>query len=114
GTYTLPSVASAFNALYASGGPTLNGTMRDIRIVRNGRVISTLDVYDFLVDGSLTNNITLQDQDVIFVPPYNKRVEVVGEAKHPALFEMKNGETFDDLLKYAGGFTEHAYQGRIQ
>jgi len=114
GTYTLPSVASAFNALYASGGPTLNGTMRDIRIIRNGRVISTLDVYDFLVNGSLTNNITLQDQDVIFVPPYYKRVELIGQVKHPALFELKTGETFDDLLKYAGGFTEYAYQDRIQ
>ncbi|WP_165870278.1 SLBB domain-containing protein [Albibacterium bauzanense] len=114
GTYTLPSVASAFNALYASGGPTLNGTMRDIRIIRNGQVISTLDVYDFLVDGSLKNNITLQDQDVIFVPPYSKRVELIGQVKRPALFELKAGETFDDLLKYAGGFTEYAYQDRIQ
>jgi len=114
GTYTLPSVASAFNALYASGGPTENGTMRDIRIIRNGRLVSTLDVYDFLVDGSLTNNITLQDQDVIFVPTYFKRVELVGQVKRPALFELKAGETFDDLLKYAGGFTEYAYQDRIQ
>lgn len=114
GTYTLPSVASAFNALYASGGPTLNGTMRDIRIIRNGQVISTLDVYDFLVDGSLKNNITLQDQDVIFVPPYSKRVELIGQVKRPALFELKTGETFNDLLKYAGGFTEYAYQDRIQ
>lgn len=114
GTYTLPSVASAFNALYASGGPTINGTMRDIRIIRNGEVISTLDVYDFLVDGSLTNNITLQDQDVIFVPPYSKRVELIGQVKRPALFELQAGETFNDLLKYAGGFTEYAYQDRIQ
>lgn len=114
GTYTLPSVASAFNALYASGGPTENGTMRDIRIIRNGQVLSTLDVYDFLVDGSLTNNITLQDQDVIFVPPYSKRVEMIGQVKRPALFELKDGETFNDLLKYAGGFTEYAYQDRIQ
>jgi len=114
GTYTLPSVASAFNALYASGGPTVNGTLRNIRIIRNGQTVSTLDVYNFLVSGSLANNITLQDQDVIFIPPYSKRVEISGEVKHPALFELKDRETFNDLLKYAGGFTEYAYQDRIQ
>jgi len=114
GTYTLPSVASVFNALYASGGPTENGTMRDIRIIRNGRVISSLDVYDFLTKGSLDNNITLQDQDVIFVPPYFKRVELAGQVKRPALFEMKDSETFEDLLNFSGGFTEYAYQDRIK
>ncbi|MGN7205184.1 SLBB domain-containing protein [Pedobacter sp. SAFR-022] len=114
GTYTLPSLASVFNALYASGGPTENGTMRDIRILRNGRVVSILDVYDFLVDGSLKNNIILQDQDVIFVPAYHKRVELIGEVKRPALFEIKNNETFQNLLDVSGGFTEYAYQDRVQ
>lgn len=114
GTYTLPSVASVFNALYASGGPTENGSMRDIRIIRNGQVISRLDVYDFLTDGSLSNNVTLQDQDVIFVPTYFKRVELIGQVKRPALFEIREGESFNDLLRFAGGFTEYAYQNRIQ
>jgi len=114
GTYTLPSVATVFNALYSSGGPTENGTMRNIRVIRNGEVISVLDVYDFLTDGSLRNNITLQDQDVIHVPPYIRRVELIGEVKRPALFETKEGESFQDLLEYSGGFTEYAYQDRIQ
>src|SRR5690606_9369987 len=114
GTYTLPSIASVFNALYSSGGPTENGTMRNIQVIRNGRTVSVLDVYDFLLDGSLSNNITLQDQDVIFVPTYDKRVELIGQVKRPAIFEMKGGETFDELLSFAGGFNEFAYQDRIK
>ncbi len=114
GTYTLPSIATVFNALYSSGGPTENGSLRDIRIMRNGRQVATLDVYDFLVSGSLDNNITLQDQDVIYVPPYLSRVELSGEVKRPMLFEVKPGESFDDLLSYAGGFTESAYQARVK
>lgn len=114
GTYTLPSIATVFNALYSSGGPTENGSLRDIRIIRNGRQVATLDVYDFLINGSLKNNITLQDQDVIYVPPYLSRVEISGEVKRPMLFEVKPGEDFDDLLSYAGGFTENAYKARIK
>lgn len=114
GTYTLPSIATVFNALYSSAGPTENGSLRDIRIIRNGHQIATLDVYDFLTTGSLENNITLQDQDVIYVPPYLSRVELSGEVKRPLLFEVKPGESFDDLLSYAGGFTENAYQARIK
>lgn len=114
GTYTLPSLATVFNALYSSGGPTENGSMRDIRIIRNGEQIATLDVYDFLADGSLDDNITLQDQDIVFVPPYVNRVEVIGEVKRPALFEIKAGESFAELLAYAGGFTPNAYQNRIK
>src|SRR5690606_22968620 len=114
GTYTLPSIATVFNALYSSGGPTENGSLRDIRILRNGRVVATLDVYDFLMRGSLDNNITLRDQDVIYVPTYLSRVELSGQIKRPALFEVKPGETFEELLQYAGGFTENAYQTRIK
>ncbi len=114
GTYTLPSIATVFNALYSSGGPTENGSLRDIRVIRNGKQIATLDVYDFLMQGSLENNITLQDQDVIYVPAYLSRVELIGEVKRPALFETKPGETFQDLVKYAGGFTEDAYQARVK
>ncbi len=114
GTYTLPSIATVFNALYTSGGPTEHGSLRDIRIIRNGKQLATLDVYDFLVRGSLENNITLQDQDVIYVPPYLSRVELTGEVKRPLFFEVKPGESFNDLLSYAGGFTENAYQGRVK
>ena len=114
GTYTLPSIATVFNALYSSGGPTENGSLRDIQVIRNGKKIASLDVYDFLMRGSLTNNITLQDQDVIYVPAYLTRVELSGQVKRNALFEIKPGETFKDLLNYAGGFTENAYEARIK
>src|SRR5690606_9580203 len=93
GTYTLPSIASVFNALYSSGGPTENGSLRDIRVMRNGQEIANLDVYDFLMHGSLKGNITLQDQDVIYVPTYLSRVELSGQVKRPLLFELKPGET---------------------
>lgn len=114
GTYTLPSLATVFNALYSSGGPTENGSFRAIEIIRNGKKIATLDVYDFLLKGDLKNNIRLQDQDIVRIPTYINRVEIVGEVKRPAIFEMKSGENLQDLLNFAGGFTERAYQARIK
>lgn len=114
GTYTLPSLATLFNALYSSGGPTDNGSFRNIEVIRNGRKIATLDVYDFLLRGDLKNNIRLQDQDIIRVPVYQKRVEIVGEVKRPAVFELKDKEDFNDLLNFAGGFTERAYKARVK
>ncbi|WP_345230782.1 SLBB domain-containing protein [Olivibacter ginsenosidimutans] len=113
GTYTLPSVASVFNALYSAGGPTSTGSLRNITVVRGGEVIAHLDLYDFLQTGSMKANINLRDQDVIQVSPYLSRVELIGAVKRPMLFEIKPGETFDDLLRYAGGFTEDAYTDRI-
>ncbi|MFC3199223.1 SLBB domain-containing protein [Parapedobacter deserti] len=114
GSYTLPSVATAFNALYWSGGPTNNGSFRKIDIIRNGRVVATLDIYDVLINGFFSENIRLEDQDIIMVPPYQNRVEMRGEVKRPAIFELKEGETFDRLLAYAGDFTENAYRARIK
>ena len=114
GTYTLPSVGTIFNALYQSGGPTENGSFREIELIRGGVKIATLDVYDFLLRGEFKNNIQLQDQDVIRVPTYNKRVEIVGEVKRPGIFEMVSGENLNDLLHFAGDFTERAYQARIK
>lgn len=114
GTYTLPSVATVFNALYASGGPSLNGSFRVIQIVRGGTVVAALDVYDFLLYGSLKNNIRLQDQDVIRVPTYRTRVEISGEVKRPGVYEMVNGESLKDLISFAGDFNERAYRARIK
>ncbi len=114
GTYTLPSVATAFNALYSSGGPTENGSFRQIEIIRGGRKIATLDVYDFLLTGELKDNVRLQDQDVIRIPTYRKRVDIVGEVKRPGIFEMVNGEDLQDLLRFAGDFTERAYRARVK
>ena len=114
GSYTLPSLATAFNALYASGGPSENGSFRAIEIIRNNRVIGKLDVYDFLLKGFQTNNIRLQDQDIIRIPTYQIRVEFTGEVKRPAIFEAIEGESLQDVINFAGGFTTQAYSARIK
>jgi protein involved in polysaccharide export with SLBB domain len=113
GTYTLPSLATAFNALYLSGGPNEIGSMRRIEIIRNGRVVSNLDIYDFLVKGDQSGNVNLKDQDVIRIPPYDVRVSVAGEVKRPGLFEILPNETFQTLLNFAGGFGDSAYTASV-
>lgn len=114
GTYTLSSLATVFNALYAAGGPTDNGTFRSIKILRDGKQFKEVDVYDFLVDGNLENNIVLKDQDIIKVDPFINRITVEGEAKREGIFETKDGETFADLLKIVGGFNQNAYKKRVK
>lgn len=114
GTYTLPSLATVFNALYMSGGPTENGSFRQIELIRGGNKVATMDIYDFLLTGAFKNNVRLQDQDVIRVPAYQRRVEIAGEVKHPGIFEMKIGEHLSDLLRFASGFTDKAYKARIK
>ncbi|MEO7212711.1 SLBB domain-containing protein [Mucilaginibacter sp.] len=114
GTYTLPSLATVFNALYSAGGPNDNGSFRQIEIIRNNRIIRRLDVYDFLVKGDQKDNIALQDQDIIRVPTYRTRVELVGEVKNPALFEVVAGESLQDVLRFAGSFTDQAFTARIK
>lgn len=113
GSYTLPSLATVFNALYAAGGPNENGSFRQIEIIRDNRIIRHLDIYDFLLKGDQSNNITLQDQDIIRVPTYRVRVEMKGEVKTPALFEVLPGETLQDVIRFAGGFTDQAYTALI-
>ncbi|MCW3115987.1 MAG: polysaccharide export protein, partial [Chitinophagaceae bacterium] len=114
GSYTLSSLATVFNALYASGGPTQNGSFRNIEIIRNGSVIVRMDVYDFLLKGYQTNNIRLQDQDVIRIPVYKVHVQLMGEVKHPAIFEVLPKETLTDVIRFAGGFTDVAYTAKIK
>jgi len=114
GTYTLPSVGTVFNALYSSGGPSENGSFREIEVIRNNRVIAKLDVYEFLLRGFQRNNIRLQDQDIIRIPTYKKRVEFSGEVKRPAIFEATGNETLQDVIDFAGGFTNEAYTARIK
>lgn len=109
GTYTVSSLATAFNALYLAGGPNRNGSFRNIRVIRNNKVIRTLDLYDFLLRADQKDNIHLNDQDIIRVGDYENRVELIGEVKRPYIYEMLKGESFKDLLRYAGGFTEKAY-----
>lgn len=114
GTYTLPSLATVFNALYSSGGPTENGSFRAIELIRGGKRIAVLDIYDFLMKGEMANNLRLQDQDIIRVPVYKSRIEVVGEVKRPGIFELLNEESFSDLLRFSGDFTENAFKARVK
>ena len=114
GTYTLPSLANVFNALYSSGGPTENGSFRNIELIRGGKKIGTLDIYDFLMKGDMADNLRLQDQDIIRVPVYQSRIEIVGEVKRPGIFELRSGESFKDLLNFAGDFTENAFSARVK
>jgi protein involved in polysaccharide export with SLBB domain len=114
GTYTLSSLSTVFNGLYASGGPSENGSFRKIQVVRNNKVNATIDIYDFLMNGATKGNILLQDQDIIKVSPYEIRVEMKGEVKRPGLYEAVKGETIKNMITYSGGFTDNAYRERLK
>ncbi len=114
GRYTISSLSSAFNVLYLSGGPNEIGSMRLIEIVRNGKVVDRLDIYDFLVRGDQSGSIRLQDQDIIRVPSYKIRVSLEGEVKRTGLFEVIPGESLEKVLDFAGGFTDSAYTASIK
>jgi protein involved in polysaccharide export with SLBB domain len=109
GTYTVSSLSTVFNALYAAGGPSENGSFRNIRVIRDNRVVKILDLYNFLLRADQKDNIRLQDQDVIRIAEYETRVEVSGEVKRPVIFEVEKTETLKDVLRFAGGFTDRAY-----
>ncbi|MDR1584303.1 MAG: SLBB domain-containing protein [Prevotellaceae bacterium] len=113
GTYTLPSVASVYNTLNACGGPNRNGSFREVKVIRNNKTIAVVDVYDFLSTGEMKNNIQLQDQDVLRIEPYKKRIELKGELKNTGYFEAKDGEFFQTMVNYAGGFTTNVYKDRV-
>jgi len=113
GNYTLPSFATPFNALFAAGGPNENGSFRKIQVYRSNKLLTEVDIYDFLTKGESTSSIALQDNDVIVVPPYGSRIEVLGGVKREGLFELKSGEKLNDLIKYAGGFSSDAYSSII-
>jgi polysaccharide export outer membrane protein len=113
GTYTLSAFATALNALYLSGGPTVNGSMRTIKILRNNMELASIDLYQFLTTGKLSNQQLLQDQDVIFVPVAEKKIELEGEIKREMLFELTASESLSDAIDYAGGFTEQAYKKNL-
>ena len=114
GTYTLPSLATVANALYVSGGPNENGSFRSIDLIRNGKSIATFDLYDFLLNGDLTNNLVLQDQDIVKVNAYKMRVELLGEIKRPAIFETKEKETLQQVIDFAGGYTDNSFRDVIR
>jgi protein involved in polysaccharide export with SLBB domain len=114
GTYSISSLSTVFNALYVSGGPSKNGTYRSIQVIRGDDIVETVDLYDFLVHGDQSSNIRLRDQDIIKIGPYLNRVSLNGQTKIQGLFETKEGETFEDLLEYSGGFNQQAYTKRIK
>lgn len=113
GTFTLSAFSTVFNALYAAGGPSENGTLRAIQLIRNNKKIAEIDVYDLLINGTANLDVQLQDQDVILVNPYLARVKVVGEVKRPLIFEVTPEDNLEDLLRYAGGYTDLAFKDRI-
>lgn len=113
GTYVLPASATAFNALYLSGGPNENGSFRNIEVRRDGKLIKIIDVYDYLLNSNTSSNASLRDQDVIYIPTYEKRVFAAGEFKRSGYYELKKGETIDNLITYSGGFTSDAYEAYI-
>ena len=114
GTYTLSAFASVFHAIYMAGGVSGVGTLRNIKVYRGGRQLTVVDVYDYILNGKLTGNIRLADNDVIVVGPYDCIVDVVGQVKRPMAFEMRKNESLATLLKYAGGFTSKAYTKGVQ
>lgn len=114
GTYTLSSLSSAFNALYAAGGINDIGTLRGIKVYRQGRMISTIDVYDYLLNGNSRGDVRLNDNDIIVVGPYDALVEIHGKVKRPMFYEMKKNESLSTILGYSGGFTGDAYKKSIR
>lgn len=114
GSYTLSAFATVFNALYMAGGTNEIGTLRNIRIYRNGKLISTCDIYDYILNGNMKGNVRLTSGDVIIVEPYECLVQVTGKVKRPMFYEMKQSESVGTLLKYAGGFTGDAYQSQVR
>ena len=114
GTYTVSSLSSIMNVLYDAGGPSDLGSFRNIQLIRNNRVISTIDLYDLLLTGVLRNNVRLQENDNIRIPAFISHVELQGNTRRNNIFEMLPGETMDKLLFYGGGFTATAYKSRLK
>lgn len=114
GTYTLSAFASVFNALYMAGGTNDIGTLRNIKIYRNNRLVSVCDIYDYILNGKMTGNVRLHDGDVIIVGPYDCLVNVTGKVKRPMYYEMKRNESLQTLLRYSGGFTGDAYKKAVR
>lgn len=113
GNYTLPAFASPFNALFAAGGPNENGSFRHIQVYRDNKLLTEIDVYDFLIKGTHNSSITLRDNDVIIVPPVRARVEITGPVRREGYFEVKPNENLSNLLSFAGEFKPEAYQDRL-
>jgi len=114
GSYTLPATASVFNALYLSGGPNNIGSFREIQLLRNNQLFKTIDIYKYLLGGDLSENIILQDEDIIFIPTALKQVQVDGAFKRTGQFELEENEKLPQLITYAGGYTDETYTHRMK
>ncbi len=114
GTYTLSAFSTVFHALYMAGGTDDIGSLRNISVYRNGHLVSTVDVYDYILNGKLTGNVKLASGDVIIVNPYGCLVNITGKVKRPMYYEMKSDESVETLIKYAGGFTGDAYRQTVR
>ncbi len=114
GTFRLSPFSSVFHALYRAGGINDIGSLRNIQVLRNGKKIAGVDIYDYLFKGKTNGNIRLQEGDVIIVPPYEQLVNIDGNVKRPMYYEIKPNETIKDILDYAGGFTGDAYEGMVK
>ena len=114
GTYALSSFSTVFHALYRAGGVNDIGSLREVQLVRNGKKVATIDVYDFIMKGKNQDDIRLEEGDVIIVPPYESLVQISGNVKRPMRYEMKKGETLATLIEYAGGFTSDAYTQNLR
>ena len=114
GTYTLSAFATVFHALYMAGGTNDLGTLRNIKVYRNNRLVTVVDIYDYMLNGKLTGNVRLADNDVVVVGPYDCLVNLTGKVKRPMWYEMKKNESVGSLLKYAGGFTGDAYTKSVR
>lgn len=114
GTYTLSSLSSTFNALYAAGGISNIGTLRDIKVFRQGKDVATIDVYDYILNGNISGDVRLQDNDVIIVGAYDCLVKIAGKVKRPMFYEMKKDESVSTILSYSGGFTGDAYKKNVR
>lgn len=114
GTYYLSSLSNLYHAVYRAGGVNALGSLRDIQLVRDGKKVASVDVYDFLMNGTLPADITLQEGDIVLVHPYDALVDISGNVKRPMLYELKEGETISDLIIYAGGFKGDAYTSNLR
>ena len=114
GTYHLSAFANVFYALYRAGGTNDLGTLRNIKVYRNGRLVTVVDLYQYILNGRLAGNIRLQDNDVIQVEPYESLVGITGNVKRPMFYEMRKNESVATLLKYAGGFTGDAHKKSVR
>lgn len=114
GTYYLSSLSNLYHALYRAGGVSDLGSLRDIQLVRKGKKVASVDVYDFIMNGKTPDNINLEEGDIIVVPAYARLVEVAGNVKRPMTYELRDGETVASLLDYAGGFSGNAYKENVR